>query len=117
MKKYNGPGGPIFDLSFDEGSIKMPKREVKLHEVYQARVTVQAPAKKKLFQPQQFVVVNYDSQLVMPTLELAEKFVPYYVRELIEIGLLTMDQKYEAGVVELHVFDGTIDVNGVESAS
>ena len=112
-----GPPGPIFDLSFDEGSIKLPKREVKLHEVYQARVTVMVPAKKKFLQQGELIPVNYDSQLVMPTLELAEKFVPYYVRELIEIGLLIMDQKYEAGVVQLHVFDGTIDVNGVESAS
>ena len=90
--------------------------KVKLHEVYQVRVTPELD-KKKLKPPYEDLVVNYDSQLVMPTLELAEKFVPYYVRELIEIGLLAIDQKYEAGVLELHVFDGTIDSNGVEAAS
>jgi len=63
------------------------------------------------------VVINYDSALVMPTMDLAEKFVPYYVRELIEMGLLTMEDKYEAGVVTLNVFDGAIDENGVEAAS
>ena len=95
----------------------MPKREVRLHEVYQARVTIQVPTKKRFLRKKELIPINYDSQLVMPNMELAEKFVPYYVRELIEIGLLTMDQEYEAGVVELHVFDGTIDINGVESAS
>jgi hypothetical protein len=92
-------------------------REVKLHEVYQARVTPKLDAKKLKKPYDTDLVVNYDSQLVMPTLELAEKFVPYYVRELIEIGLLSIDQEYEAGVVELHVFDGTIDANGVAAAS
>jgi hypothetical protein len=111
MKKYNGPGGPIFDLSFDEKDIKLPRREAKLHEVYQARVT------PKLKWPHQNIVVNYDSQLAFPTQELAEKFVPYYVRELIEIRILDINQKYEAGVLQLHVFDGAIDVNGVEAAS
>lgn len=117
MKKYNGPFGPIFDLSFNEGDIKLPKREVKLHEVYQSRVTVLVKGKKRFLRNEEIIPVNYDSQLVMPSLELAEKFVPYYIRELIEIGLLKIDQEYEAGVVQLHVFDGTIDVNGVEAAS
>ena len=117
MKKYIGPGGPIFDLSFDESEIKLPKREVRLHEVYQARVTVQVPSKKGLFQPKVMIPVNYDSTLVLPTQELAEKFVPYYVRQLIEMNILDINQDYEAGVLELHVFDGTIDDHGVEAAS
>lgn len=94
----------------------MPKR-VQLHQVHQARVTRTFMVKDHWYSRKRQVVINYDSALVMPTMDLAEKFVPYYVRELIEMGLLTMEDKYEAGVVTLNVFDGAIDENGVEAAS
>jgi len=86
-------------------------RQAKLHIVYQARVT---PILKW---PHRKIVVNFDSQLVFPTFELAEKFAPYYVRQLIEIGVLNINDKYEVGVIQLNVFDGAIDANGVEAAS
>lgn len=86
-------------------------RTVQLSEVYQARVS---PEQKW---PHKKIIVHFDSQLVFPTLALAEKFVPYYVRELIETGVLSINDKYEAGVIKLNVFNGTVDINGVEAAS
>jgi len=79
--------------------------------MYQARVTPQLPW------PHKKIVVNFDSQLIFPTFELAEKFVPYYVRELIQLGVLDINDKFDSGVITLNVFNGSIDVNGVEAAS
>lgn len=86
-------------------------KSIKLTQMFQARVTPQ------LKWPHNKIVVNFDSQLIFPTFDLAEKFVPYYVRELIELGVLKMEDKFEAGVISLNVFDGTKDIHGVESAS
>ena len=100
----------------------MPK-SVKLSNVFQARVTINVKgAHRKLREvlqgkPKNTTPVNFDSQLVFATMDLAEKFVPYYVRELIEMQALDMNDTYEAGVITLNMFDGTIDVNGVEAAS
>jgi hypothetical protein len=96
----------------------MATRQVKLHEVYQARITVTLNGRRRSLwgvlrgKPKNIITINYDSQLVFPTQELATNFVPYYVREVIEIGLLSIDQKYEAGVLQLHVFDGAVDIEG-----
>jgi len=101
----------------------MATRQVKLHEVYQARVTIIVNGRRRSLwgvirgQPKNLITINYDSLLVFPTKELAENFVPYYIRELIEMGLISIDQKYEAGHLQLQVFDGAVDIGGVEAAS
>ena len=80
--------------------MSIPIKTVKIKEVFQARIT------PKLKWPHDKVIVNYDSQLVFPDFSLAERFVPYYYRELIEMGMLDAKQSYESGVIKLTVFDG-----------
>ena len=75
--------------------------KVRIKEIFQVRVS------PKLRWPHHKINVHYDSQLAFPTFELAEKFVPYYIRELIEMTLLDPKRPYEAGVVRLTVYDGT----------
>lgn len=79
-------------------------RTVRIKEVFQVRVT------PKLKWPHNKIVVNYDSQLVFPDFKLAEKFVPYYIRELVEMTVLDPKQEYEAGVITLTVYDGVEEV-------
>jgi len=79
-------------------------RTVRIKEVYQVRVT------PKLKWPFKKLAVNFDSQLVFPEFALAEKFVPYYIRELVEMTLIDPKQEYEAGVIKLTVYDGVEEV-------
>ena len=81
-----------------------PVRSVRIKEVFQVRVT------PKLKWPHKNIAVHYDSQLVFPEFKLAEKFVPYYIRELIEMTILDPKQEYEAGVITLTVYDGMENV-------
>ena len=85
--------------------MSIPVRSVRIKEVFQVRVT------PKLKWPHKKIIINYDSQLVFPTFELAEKFVPYYFRELVEMGLLDLKRPYESGVIKLNVYEGEIDTN------
>jgi hypothetical protein len=79
-------------------------RSVRIREVFQVRVT------PKLKWPFKKFAVNFDSQLVFPEFSLAEKFVPYYIRELVEMTVLDKKQEYEAGVIKLTVYDGVEEV-------
>jgi hypothetical protein len=78
----------------------MPVRNVKIREMFQARVS------QKLKWPHHKIELHYDSQLIFPTLDLAEKFVPYYIRELAEMTLIDPKRDYDTGVLTLTVYDG-----------
>lgn len=48
--------------------------------------------------------VNYDSTLIFPLKEMAEKYMSMFIKQLYEANLLTKNQKYETAVIVLATY-------------
>lgn len=48
--------------------------------------------------------VHYDSTLIFPLREMAEKYMPMFIRQLYELGILGEKQKYDTSIVQLATY-------------
>lgn len=48
--------------------------------------------------------IHYDSTLIFPLKEMAEKYMSMFIRQLYEAGILRSKQKYETAVIQLATY-------------
>lgn len=48
--------------------------------------------------------IHYDSTLIFPIKEMAEKYMPMFIRQLYESGILGEKQKYDTAVIQLATY-------------
>lgn len=65
---------------------------------YQCRVS---PEIKKITKKHP---IHYDSTLIFPLKEMAEKYMPMFIRQLYETGILGSKQKYETAIIQLATY-------------
>lgn len=48
--------------------------------------------------------INYDSTLIFPLKEMAEKYMPMFLKQLYELGLIGAKQKYTTTIIQLATY-------------
>jgi len=73
---------------------------------YQCRVS---PQIKKITKKHP---INYDSTLIFPLKEMAEKYMSMFIKQLYEAGLLAKNQEYETAVIVLATYIPEVENEG-----
>ena len=48
--------------------------------------------------------VNYDSTIIFPVKEMADKYMALYIKQLYELGILKPKQKYDSQIIQLATY-------------